>query len=176
MSMPLASCLIWKAGLGDETSFRLLVNQLIHNSWFGSMTQFGCNHNPQCEKCTQEQLDALNARFAKIREDHPVLSRYNGGDCPPFHREGVSHYCEICYAEPGQPHFYYCDWPIKNSQVAERANMIWQSGSGGSETENWFRAKKELFAERAAQLLIREAETAPMRGHSGTSGTKKNGE
>ena len=31
-----------------------------------------------------------------------------------------------------------------NDQIAKRAYEIWQSGKGGSQEENWFRAEREL--------------------------------
>ena len=34
--------------------------------------------------------------------------------------------------------------PVTREQVALRAYEIWRSGKGGSETDNWLRAEREL--------------------------------
>ena len=35
---------------------------------------------------------------------------------------------------------------ISHEQIAKRAYEIWRSGKGGSETDNWLRAERELRA------------------------------
>jgi hypothetical protein len=36
--------------------------------------------------------------------------------------------------------------PITHADIAKRAYEIWLSGKGGSETDNWLRAERELKA------------------------------
>ena len=36
--------------------------------------------------------------------------------------------------------------PVTSEMIAKRAFEIWAGGSGGSETENWARAERELMS------------------------------
>lgn len=71
MSIPLSSCLVSKAALGNEKAYRELVNVMRINTAFGSYTQIPCRHTPQCTAPSEEQLKTLNDRLAA----EPVIRR-----------------------------------------------------------------------------------------------------
>ena len=79
MSTPISQCTINKAALGDQESFKWLVEAMEYNMTQVAYTIFPCECKPPCPKPTNEQIDDLNRRVGaaikerqkKWQEEHP---------------------------------------------------------------------------------------------------------
>lgn len=69
MSQPIKICTIIKAAKGDQQSFDWLVRALEINAEHGAFTMFPCDHEPRCEKPTDEQMDALNLKMEEVMRE-----------------------------------------------------------------------------------------------------------
>ena len=63
MSVPVPSCLICKAALGNDAAFKELVARMRINLKHRAWTQIPCKCNPRCEIPTEDQLTDLNDRM-----------------------------------------------------------------------------------------------------------------
>ena len=63
MSIPISTCAVCKAALGDEDMFNKLVEAMKYNLRFGAWSWFPCKCDPPCPKPTDEQLEKFNERM-----------------------------------------------------------------------------------------------------------------
>jgi hypothetical protein len=72
MSIPISSCVVYKAALGDEQAYESLVNAYKINLACGHYSRFGCSCNPPCEVPTKEQMEVLQKRLDDYFKENPV--------------------------------------------------------------------------------------------------------
>lgn len=63
MSIPISSCRVCKAALGDEDTFSKLVEDMKYNLRCRAWTQCPCKCDPPCPKPSDEQLEQFNDRM-----------------------------------------------------------------------------------------------------------------
>lgn len=75
--MPISTCQVCKAALGDEDVFNQLVEAMKYNLQCGHWSQFPCECDPPCPKPSDEQLDKfnerMNAALGKDKEEDETL-------------------------------------------------------------------------------------------------------
>ena len=73
MSIPISTCAICKAALGDEDMFNKLVEAM--NLRWGAWSQSPCKCDPPCPKPNDEQLENFNERMnAALKPDNEDLT------------------------------------------------------------------------------------------------------